>query len=124
MKRALNLKERALYAPLARLSTLAVDSESVTIPDNYVVFTKLTDADDKLLNPTEEAGVKMVRELQSGAQKLGAQESADLKAELLEGIEFEAQERKIKKNEWKETVKIENASYAVDPVRALTHLIY
>lgn len=57
MKRALNLKERALYAPLAKLSTLAVDSESVTIPDNYVVFTKITDADEKLVNPTDEPGV-------------------------------------------------------------------
>lgn len=68
MKRALNLKERALYAPLAKLTTLAIDSESVTIPDKYVVFTKITDADEKLVNPTDEPGVKMVRALQEGGE--------------------------------------------------------
>lgn len=81
MKRALNLKEKALYAPYAKIGTMAIDSESVTIPDNYVVFTKMREEENggRVLNPAPVgSGVQMVRELQEERQGafLGRDEAA------------------------------------------------
>ena len=63
MKRQLNLRERSMYAPYINTNTMSIDQNSgyISIPDNYVVFTKLTDSNNNVINPAVGEGVQMVR---------------------------------------------------------------
>ena len=63
-KRTLNQNERIIYAPSCNLGTLNFDYSSgyVTIPHDYVKFSKVEDIDEGRV----EEGVELVRRLQAG----------------------------------------------------------
>ena len=62
-RRTLNQNERLIYAPSCNLGTLNFDYSSgyVTIPHDYVKFTRIEDVNDGEV----EEGVKLIRDLQS-----------------------------------------------------------
>lgn len=52
-----------MYAPYINTNTMSIDQNSgyISVPDNYVVFTKLTDSNNNVINPAVGEGVQMVR---------------------------------------------------------------
>jgi len=86
--RTLKDKEKIIYAPFSSLGALNFDKTSgyITIPDKYVIYTKITNENDEVINQLESnEGQKMVRDLQERQQ---ADEDMD-DLELLDGVKYQ-----------------------------------
>ena len=104
-RRTLKDKEKIIYAPFSSLGALNFDKTSgyITIPDKYVVFTKVTNENDEIVNNFENnEGQKMVRELQDKNQQ-SDEEMQDDELELVEGVKYQNEDnqdnQKIDKTE-------------------------
>jgi len=64
-RRHLKDKEKTLYAPFSNIGQVNFDKSSgyITIPDKYVVYTKLEEEEEGMQPENQHEGQKMVRDL-------------------------------------------------------------
>lgn len=122
-KRSLKQKEKTIYAPLSSLGSVNIDKHQggyISIPDKYVMFTKITDEDGQVINEAKGEGQQMVREMQEG-EKEKEEEEEDI--DLIEGVEIQTKEEKKKEKESKggkiKTLKIDTEKETVSDVKDL-----
>lgn len=90
-RRTLKDKEKIIYAPFSSIGALNFDKTSgyITIPDKYVVFTKVTNENDEVINQFENnEGQRMVQELQEKV-KVDSDEEMEDELELVEGVKYD-----------------------------------
>lgn len=88
-RRTLKDKEKIIYAPFSSLGALNFDKTSgyITIPDKHVVFTKIKNENDEVINEFENnEGQKMMQKLQEKRENQD-EDMDDL--ELIEGVKYQ-----------------------------------
>lgn len=91
-RRTLNQSQRIIYAPSCNLGTLNFDYSSgyVTIPHDYVKFTRIEGEDD---SENVEEGIKMIRDLQDLKHSHEAIEDDEF--EFIEGVKLKGEEQEV-----------------------------